>query len=91
MRLGGLPPGYSTKTSGRLCCGLWTIAKRGSQIIMQDDLTRAERYGTLATTMLRTAELEADERRRAELLFIASQYAFLAQNLLNRRAALDFP
>jgi hypothetical protein len=69
---------------------LSTIAKSGSQIIMQDDLTRAE-HGTLATSMLRTAELEADKRRRAELVHIASQYAFLAQNLLNRRAALDFP
>jgi hypothetical protein len=58
---------------------------------MQDDLTRAEHYGTLAISMLRTAELEVDERRRAELLYIASQYAFLAQNLINRRAALDFP
>jgi hypothetical protein len=58
---------------------------------MQDDLARAEHYDALATSMLRTAELEADERRRAELLCIASQYAFLAQNLLNRRAALDFP
>jgi len=58
---------------------------------MQDDLTRAEHYGTLANSMLRTAEVEADERRRAELVFIAGQYAFLAQNLLNRRAALDFP
>jgi hypothetical protein len=58
---------------------------------MQDDLARAERYSTLATSMLRTAELEADKKRREELLFIASQYAFLAQNLINRRAALDFP
>jgi hypothetical protein len=58
---------------------------------MQDDLTRAEHYGTLATSMLRTAEQEEDERRRAELLYIASQYAFLAVNLLNRRASLDFP
>lgn len=59
--------------------------------MMQDDLTRAERYGRLATSMLRTAEREADERRRAELLIIANQYAFLAVNLLNRRAALDLP
>jgi len=58
---------------------------------MQDDLARAEHYDALATSMLRTAELEADERRRAELLHIASQYAFLAQKLINRRAAVDFP
>jgi len=58
---------------------------------MQDDLVRAERYSTVATSMLRTAELEADKGRRAELLSIANQYAFLAVNLLNRRAALDFP
>ena len=58
---------------------------------MQDDLSRAEHYDTLAISMLRIAELEADERRRTELLYIASQYALLAQNLINRRAALDFP
>ena len=45
---------------------------------MQDDLTRAEHYGTLATSMLRTAELEENQRRRAALLYIANEYAFLA-------------
>jgi hypothetical protein len=58
---------------------------------MQDDLTRAEHYGTLANSIIRTAELEADEMRRAELLCIAGQYAFLSQTLINRRAVFDFP
>jgi hypothetical protein len=57
---------------------------------MQDDLTRAERYGYLATTMRRTAEQEADERRRAELLHIANQYEFLADSLLHRGNDFDY-
>jgi len=78
----------------RAICALLTIlplSASGRVVTMQDDLTRAERYGTLAASMLRTAELEADKERRAGLLSIANQYAFLAVNLLNRRAALDFP
>jgi hypothetical protein len=58
---------------------------------MQDDLTRAERCGTLASSMLRIAELEEDKGRREELLYIASQYAFLALNLIKSRTALGFP
>jgi len=57
---------------------------------MKDDLGRAERYSTVAISMLRTAEMEADERRRTELLYIAGQYAFLAVNLLNRHSAFEF-
>jgi pyruvate-formate lyase len=56
---------------------------------MQDDLTRAEHYGTLATAMRQTAEREADEKRRAELLGIASQYEFLADSLLCKTS--NFP
>ena len=78
----------------RAICALLTIMPLSildRVLTMQDDLTRAERYGALATSMLRSAELEADKGRRAELLSIANQYAFLGVNLLNRRAALDFP
>jgi hypothetical protein len=44
---------------------------------MQDDLSRAERYDSLATVMRLTAEYVDDEKRRAELLTLANQYRFL--------------
>jgi hypothetical protein len=57
---------------------------------MQDDLTRAEHYTAMATSMLRTAELETDQRRRAKILIVANEYAFLADRLLQRRNSLDY-
>ena len=57
---------------------------------MEDDLARAEHYTTLANSMILTARMEADERRRAELLHIATQYASLADNLLRRLDGFDY-
>ena len=62
--------------------------RRWQSSAMQDDLARAERYGTRATAMRQTAEREADEKRRAALLGIASQYELLADSLLRRGSDL---
>jgi hypothetical protein len=45
---------------------------------------------SLATTMRQTAGREEDEKRRAELLGIASQYEFLADSLLRKSNGFDF-
>jgi len=53
---------------------------------MQDDLTRAERYSSLATAMRQIAE-HADEKRCADVLSLANEYELLAERLIGRRAA----
>lgn len=53
---------------------------------MQDDLTRAQHYRTLAMQMRDSAQSEADEKRRKELLDIANQYENLADKLVNKHA-----
>ena len=51
---------------------------------MQDDLSRAQHYRALATQMRDSAQSEMDERRRQELLEIASQYENLADKLVGK-------
>jgi len=53
---------------------------------MQDDLTRAARYCSLATAMRQIAE-HADEKRCADVLSLANEYELLAERLIGRRAA----
>jgi hypothetical protein len=57
---------------------------------MEDDLTRAERYGTMATSILRTAEVTVDQGRCIELLQLSDRYTLLAHNLIERHAARAF-
>lgn len=53
---------------------------------MQDDLSRAQHYRTLAMQMRDSAQSETDERRRQELLEIATQYENLADKLVSKHA-----
>ena len=56
---------------------------------MHDDLARAERYESLATTMRRTAKHLSDENRRADLLSLANHYELLAESVASRRRSPD--
>jgi hypothetical protein len=58
---------------------------------MQDELTRAQHYRALAVQMREAAEAEADEKRRQELVEIASQYDNLAAKLVSRYAGREGP
>jgi hypothetical protein len=58
---------------------------------MQDDLTRAQHYRSLALQMRDTAEQEADEARRSELLDLANQYEHLAEKLVGKHARSERP
>lgn len=51
---------------------------------MQDDLSRAQHYRTLASQMRDSAGSEADLKRRQELLDIANQYEHLADKLIGK-------
>lgn len=51
---------------------------------MQDELTRAQHYRTLAMQMRDTAAAEIDDERRKELLDLASQYDGLADKLVGK-------
>ena len=51
---------------------------------MEDDLTRAQHYRTLAAQMQETAAKETDNARRKELLDLARQYARLADKLVGQ-------
>lgn len=51
---------------------------------MEDDLTRAQHYRTLAEQMHETAAKETDDARRKELLDLARQYARLADKLVEQ-------
>ena len=50
---------------------------------MQDPLARAQHYLDLALQMHKTAQLEQDAPRRAELMGLAEQYENLAKKLFN--------
>ncbi|HLY06046.1 MAG TPA: hypothetical protein VKR31_09885 [Rhizomicrobium sp.] len=52
---------------------------------MQDDLARAERYDSLVATLRRAAEDVTDEKRRADLLSLASHYESLAESIAGHR------
>ena len=51
---------------------------------MQDDLTRAQHYRSLALQMRDAADGESDAARRGELLDLASQYENLAEKLVSK-------
>jgi hypothetical protein len=51
---------------------------------MEDDLTRAQHYRTLAAQMRDSALKETDDARRKELLDLAGQYTRLADNLVGK-------
>ena len=51
---------------------------------MQDDLTKAQRYRTLAEGMEGLAMGEPDEARRAELYRLAEQYRRLVDSMIER-------
>ncbi|HEX3430036.1 MAG TPA: hypothetical protein VHT03_04040 [Rhizomicrobium sp.] len=58
---------------------------------MQDDLSRAQHYRSLASQMRDSAQLEADAKRRQELLDIANQYEHLADKLVSKYAEREGP
>lgn len=51
---------------------------------MEDDLTRAQHYRTLAAQMRETAAREPDTGRQKELLDLAIQYQRLADKLIGQ-------
>jgi len=56
---------------------------------MQDDLTRAQHYRSLAMQMRDTAEQEDDAARRRELLDLADQYEGLAEKLVGKHVSRE--
>jgi hypothetical protein len=58
---------------------------------MQDDLTRAQHYRSLARQMRDTAEGETDQKRRRELLEVANQYEHLAEKLIGKHVSREGP
>ena len=54
---------------------------------MQDDLSRAQHYRSLAIQMRDSAESEMNDKRRQELLDIANQYEKLADKLIDRHVS----
>ena len=56
---------------------------------MQDDLTRAQHYRARANQMRESAGSETDEKRRRELIEIASQYDHLADRLVGKHAGRE--
>jgi len=69
---------WSVLTIATLCAGDRVAA-------MQDDLARAERYDSLVATLRRAAEDVTDEKRRADLLSLASHYESLAESIAGHR------
>jgi hypothetical protein len=53
---------------------------------MQDELARAQHYRTLERQLRDSAELEQDEKRRADLVSLAEQYSRLADKLISQHA-----
>ena len=51
---------------------------------MEDDLTRAQHYRSLAAQMHENAAAEKNEARRKELLDLAAQYERLADKLVSK-------
>ncbi len=58
---------------------------------MQDDLTRAQHYRTLAAQMRDTAVEESDEQRRRQLIELANQYEHLADKLVGKHVSREGP
>jgi hypothetical protein len=58
---------------------------------MQDDLTRAQHYRSLALQIRDTADAETHQARRRELLDLASQYEHLAEKLVDKHVSRDKP
>ena len=56
---------------------------------MEDDLTRAQHYRTLASQMRESAQTEGDEKRRQELFDIANQYERLADKLVGKHSSRE--
>lgn len=56
---------------------------------MQDDLSRAQHYRTLAQQMRDSAEIEADAKRRQELVDLAKQYEHLADKLVGNHSSRE--
>ena len=56
---------------------------------MQDDLSRAQHYRTLALQMRDSADSETDQKRRQELLDIANQYEHLADKLIEKHVGRE--
>lgn len=54
---------------------------------MQDELSRAQHYRTMAQQMRDTAHGEPDTKRRHELLDLAAQYENLANKLVGRHVS----
>jgi hypothetical protein len=54
---------------------------------MQDELTRAQHYRSLASQIRDAAERECDEKRRGELLELAGQYEHLAGKLVGKHVS----
>ena len=55
---------------------------------MDTSLMRAQRYRALALQLRATAENEADEMRRGDLLELANQYDGLAVNLVKKQTGI---
>jgi hypothetical protein len=58
---------------------------------MQDELTRAQHYRSLASQMRDTAGTERDAKRRGELIELASQYEHLADKLVGSHVSRQGP
>ncbi|HEY2447183.1 MAG TPA: hypothetical protein VGI20_15725 [Rhizomicrobium sp.] len=56
---------------------------------MQDELSRAQHYRTLAFNMRNAARDERDEGRRKELFDLAAQYENLADKLVVQHAGRE--
>jgi hypothetical protein len=58
---------------------------------MQDDLTRAQHYRSLALQMRDSAVAEIDLKRRQELIDLANQYEHLADKLVGTHVSREGP
>ena len=58
---------------------------------MDTSLMRAQHYRALALQLRATAENEADEKRRIDLLELANQYDGLAVSLVAKQAGTPTP
>lgn len=61
---------------------IWCTAAGENRVSLEDNLTRAQHYRTLATQMRGAAGLEPDIRCRNELIDLARQYDRLAEKLV---------
>ena len=58
------------------------VAAAGKWGILQDELTRAQHYRSLATQMRELARIETDKKRAGELRDLAGQYDKIADKLI---------